>query len=569
MEASGPYIQLLAPIPAFAGFTLAQLEALYRACTLKTLAKGEAASVAGASAGELCIVVSGRLSVGGAYEAGRGDAIEAPAFFGRGPAQATAVALRDAVLLALAWEDFAQTFQANPDLAAALMSALGGGPGQVRQARPAPSRLVVCAAGEGAKLSHPVKEALLAGFETVAEVRVLTRQSFGSGMPGALALDSPEIAHWLQEQELEFDLTLIMAGDMDPNFARDAIAEADEVLFIASGENPALSAFERHALETRGATNCRLLLQKDDAGLVKKASEWIDPRPYAHVQALNFNAVLPVQLLGQAIAGKGHCIAAASTGVYAAAILGALQALEEHDLPAAALAAAGSAILPAGLLACGKLSAAQAIFEELANPMLWKRASRPDAGLYDPVPLDNFLVGAFQGLEIPTAERLFAAVSRSLSAGTSEVHRSGRLHGAVRAGIAPPAVLPPLILEGGNILVSGESETEALIAAARSLTAAPVLSLYAEHPPLGPSSISYRNLTGGALFRAAQTIDKRVRAETVLGLGPGSQPRAHAGRALVLRIPEGITPMDWPQWAVLRNIAYDWTMQELDSRGSG
>ena len=51
--------------------------------------------------------------------------------------------------------------------------------------------------------------------------------------------------------------------------------------------------------------------------------------------------------------GRGSAIAATSCGVYAAAILGALQAFEANDAPAVSLTAAGSAILPAGLLASG------------------------------------------------------------------------------------------------------------------------------------------------------------------------------------------------------------------------
>ena len=162
-----------------------------------------------------------------------------------------------------------------------------------------------------------------------------------------------------------------------------------------------MSALERHALQVRGPAHCRLVFQDGESCPASRAAGWLEHRGYGHVQALDFDSGPAVQLLGQALTGKGHAIAAASAGVYAAAILGTLQALEEYGLPAVALAAAGSAVLPAGLLACGKLGAASAIFQELANPMLWKRSSRPEAGLYDPVPLDNFLVGALQGLEIP------------------------------------------------------------------------------------------------------------------------------------------------------------------------
>jgi NTE family protein len=568
MEGSGPYIQLLAQIPAFAVFDDARLQMLYSFCALKVLAKGEAASIAGESVDELGIVVTGRIATrdGTGNEAGRGQAVEVAAFLMRTPARVTAVALRETVLLTLGWEDLAAAFQACPDLIGTVLSRMGAEHLEADHARPVPSRIVICPAGAGARLDHRAKDALLAGLESVAEIRVLTRQSFGAGMPGALALESPEIAHWLQEQELEFDLTLIVADATDLDFAAEAIEEADEVLFIAGGEDPGLSALERHALEARGAANCRLVFQQSQAGPVKRAAEWVERRGYGRAQAVDFASPAALQLMGAGLAGKGQTIAAASAGVYAAAILGALQALEEHGMPAVSLVAAGSAVLPAGLLACGKLGTAHAIFEELANPTLWKRASRPEAGLFDPVPLDNFLVGALQGLEIPAASRPFAAVSRSLSAGAAEVHRTGRLHGAVRAGIAPPGMLPPLIVEGGDILVSGENEALALLRAAGSLGASPVLSIRTRQQPLGPCPMSYRNLTGSALFRAAQAIDKRVLASTVLGAVAGSPASAAGGRAFVLPMPEGVSPMDWPQWAALRNMGYEWTLRELEAQ---
>ena len=127
-------------------------------------------------------------------------------------------------------------------------------------------------------------------------------------------------------------------------------------------------------------------------------------------------------------------------------------------------------------------------------------------------------------------------------------------------------MLPPLIVEGGDILVSGENEAQALLRAARSLGASPVLSIRTRQPPLGPCPMSYRNLTGSALFRAAQTIDKRVLASTVLGAAGCSPASAAGARALVLPMPEGISPMDWPQWAALRNMGYEWTLRELEAQ---
>lgn len=566
MEGSAPYIQLLAQVPAFAGFNAGQLEALYRFCALKVLAKGELASVRGQPVDELAVIVSGRVVAreGAAFEAGRGETVEAEAFFAGKGAQSTAAALRETMLLTLSLDDLVDAFRTAPELLGALLSRLADGNKQVARICAPPSRLVVAAAGAGAKLEPGAKEALLAGLESMTEVRALSRRSFGAGMPGALAVDSPEIAHWLQEQELEFELTIIEADEADAEFAKEAIEEADGVLFLASGKAQRPSVLETHALEARGPQNCRLILSESDA--IKNSAGWLEPRGYAATIAVDFTSPEAVRLLGQALTGKGHSIAVTCPGVYAASVLGVLEAFEEHGWPAASVAAAGSATLPAGLLACGKLSAAPAIFKELANPLLWKRSSRLDTGLYDPAPLDDFLVGALQGLEFGTASRQLAAVSRSLSAGRPEIHRTGRLNGAVRAGIVPPGILPPLILDSGDILVSGEAEAEALLAAAKSLSASPVSFFQAETPPLGGSPMSYRSLTGSALFRLTHTVDKRVRLDTILAACSGSSRCASGCEHFAIPIPAGIMPMDWPQWTLLRGAAYEWASKELEAR---
>jgi predicted acylesterase/phospholipase RssA len=257
-----------------------------------------------------------------------------------------------------------------------------------------------------------------------------------------------------------------------------------------------------------------------------------------------------------------------SRGVYAAAILGALQAMEDGNYPPACLAASGSAVLPAGLLACGvKLAVIEEIFKELANPLLWKRAPRAEAGICDPAALDNFLSGALRGLEIRAPGRLFRAVSFSLSTGLPEVHEDGNLYAPARAGIAPQGIFPPLIVDGGAILVSGEHETEALAAAARQLAPAPVTLLRTAAPALGPSPMSYRSLTGASHFRLLQSpaaIDKRLRLEAVLGAAAGKVPSGAAQRSLVIPVAENILPMDWTQWVKLRDAAYEWTAKELE-----
>jgi NTE family protein len=196
--------------------------------------------------------------------------------------------------------------------------------------------------------------------------------------------------------------------------------------------------------------------------------------------------------------------------------------------------------------------------------MLWKRASRTEAGLFDPAALDHFLAGALKGLDTGAACRPFAAVMRSLSDGAPIVHREGLLHSAVRASIAPAGILPPLIADGGLILVSGENETDALLNAAAGLSLSPLSFLQACPPPLGASEMTNRGLTGAGRFRLTEpSIDRRVRLETVLGASTPSNASRAAPRSFAIPIPEGITPMDWPDWERLRDAAYQWALKKL------
>src|SRR5262249_20073081 len=149
---------------------------------LKVLAKGDRASIAGETVDELCVVVSGRLAAAlpRPGEAGQGDPVEAKAFFTRGPAETTLVALRETVLLTLAWEGLTAAAQANPSLLTACLSRIWqeemGGRVSGRL-----SRLAICPAGSQMLLDAGHKEGLLAALESVAEVRLLSPQSFGAG----------------------------------------------------------------------------------------------------------------------------------------------------------------------------------------------------------------------------------------------------------------------------------------------------------------------------------------------------------------------------------------------------
>ncbi len=574
MDSFSNIIRFLAEVPHFSAMDARQLGCVVRLTALKVLAKGDAATVAGDKVDELCVILSGRIAEYGkgadAQEFGQGAALDAEAFFTAGPASATFVAMRESILLTLSRADLTAAFQAHPDLLSACFAAFSRTGAPPPPALSRPSRLVLCAAGSKGRLDPSVKDAFISALESAAEVRVLRKESFGS-----LALDAPDTAHWLQEQELEFDVTVVVADGADAAHAREAVEEGDEIVFIASGGGPALSSVEQHAIDRRGEHRCRLIVAKDDDIPPKNAAEWMAPRPFRSTQGVDFASPDETAIMAACLLGTGTAVAATSCGVYAASILGALQAFEANGAPPSCLAAAGSAVLPAGMLASGAtLAETEAAFRELAEPLPWKRAAKPDAGLFEAAGIDAVLASALPECNIGLSGRPFTAVSLSLSEMAPRLHREGRLYGAVRAGLTPPGLLPPLILGDGDILVSGENEVEAVVAAAASLSASQLVFLYPGAPPLGASDVSYRQLAGPSFrltaFQGLFTPERRLRFETVLGAASSRMPAAPpaaASQCFAIPIPDGVGPMDWAEWGRLRDAAFEWTSAEIEMRG--
>ena len=280
------------------------------------------------------------------------------------------------------------------------------------------------------------------------------------------------------------------------------------MLFIAGGEDPGLSALERHALEARGAANCRLVFQQGHRP-GQRAAEWVERRGYGRAQAVDFAS--PAALSSWARGSRARGMPSPRR----------VPAFTRRRFWARCRPWRSTACRPCHwwprkrhpaprLSGVRKLGTAHAIFEELANLALWKRASRPEAGLFDPVPLDNFLVGALQGLEIPAASPALCRRLAFALGDAAEVHRTGRLHGAVRAGIAPPGHAAAAHCRGRRHPCQRRERSPGPPEAARSLGARRAVHPHQAAAASCPCPMTYRNLTGSALFRAAQTIDKRV-----------------------------------------------------------
>lgn len=576
----------LACVLGLAGGERREIEALRPYLHLVVLETGDALHREGEPADALSAVVSGRLARrdgdGSAADYGPGDWIGAAAFLAGEASPATVTAIRESVILQIAREDFPFALAACPALWRMLRESgmLERGTDHSIVRKP-PRRLAVLKAGEEHRLGASLADALTSAFERHGEIRFIGSGSFGAGMPGAINLDTPQAQHWLQEQELEFDLTIIPADLSDEVTARQTLAEADEILILAEeADLPGLEAspFVEHAFATRGRHACRLAILPAGKARGRRAAS-PPPMDCRSRHVLATTSADGFEPLARLILGKAASVAAVSSGAHAAAIWGALHAMDEAGLTIGALGGAGSAAFPLALLArAGGASRMAAAFEGLAQAAAQlRRPTRPDYGLFDPRPLDEFFVSALPDLDIAHLEMPFLTVLDDLSARSAELFRAGKVRGLVRSGILAPGVLPPVIIGSGKILVSGETRPDLLARHMGAANPGPLFILEAKSAPLGPSSLGYRDLLAAPTFRLpgrsqAQPADPRLALESQLcELASRRRAPVPSGAGIVhwhIPVPEGVTPLDWHAWRALHDTAYEWAAAQIDTMRS-
>lgn len=556
----------------------AEIEALRPFLHLGVLQKGETLFDAGKPVDTASFIVSGRIAArhaaGEAQEFGRGDWLGARTLLTAEPAEFTARALRETVVMQLPRDDLAAALAASPAFARKLMITCEWETRGESRAMPAPSRLVVCRIGGDGHLEPAVIDAFGSAFDAVANVRVLRPESFGAGLPGGISFAAPETQHEFQEQEQEFDLTIIPLSPPIDDATLRAVEEADEILFIAQGSGDAAVATAnpllKHAMGTRGAGACRAVIVKE-AHATRAA--FASCRSVHRVDAADDTAFQP---LARLMMGVDLSVAALSTGVQGAAVWGALHAAATSGVRIGAIGAGGSAVVACALFAgiAGKTVRSDRLFEGLSETFAaLRRAARPDHALYEPRAVDEFLVAALPDLDIAEYDTPHVAVSSDLSAsGAAFLHRSGKLRALVRTGLTPPGLLPPVITEEGRILVSGAHHGLSLVTALKRLTPSPVLQIETRNAPLGPTTASYRDLSGGAGFRLPglgghARHDRRLSLETLLA--ETACARSHLPDAIpdvmqwLIPMPEGIGPLDWGAWRVLYDIGYEWASARI------
>src|SRR5690606_20155777 len=423
---------------------------------------------------------------------------------------ADVVALRDSEVLALPRGAFFEAARTEPDLMVELSRLMiqrarerqsGGGDPSVFgfiSARPRPIRAFV--------------ERIAAAIEADGFTCQVIDQS---------ALSSA--AEWFSRVEDAHDYVLYVAEMDEPAWAALCARQVDRVFVVGAG----LMAPPNRPLPHAGVLDAQrrtdlILLRDPRMASPANTGVWIDAvAPGRWFQAVEGDQA-DAERMGRVITGSSVGVVMSGGGARAYSHIGALRALREAGVP---IDFVGGASMGAVIAAGPALDWSQEELEarirkafvqsdplsDLAFPMLAMTRARK---------VDRLLQEAYGEIDLADLHRPFFAVSTNLTSGKLEVHRRGLMRRALRASIAIPGILPPVVIDG-QVLVDGAVLKNLPAEVMRQMNSGPVIGIdmsetrgvdpeMIEHPP----SI-WRLIATGAWRRGPPIVSILMRSATL------------------------------------------------------
>jgi NTE family protein len=182
--------------------------------------------------------------------------------------------------------------------------------------------------------------------------------------------------------------------------------------------------------------------------------------------------------------------------------------------------------------------------------------------------VERLLEAAYGDIDMADLARPFFAVSTNLTSGRIEVHRRGLMRRAMRASIAIPGLLPPIVIDG-QVLVDGAVLSNLPAEVMRQMNSGPVIGIdmsqargvdpaLIEHPP----SI-WRLLATGAWRRGPPIVSIMMRSATLTTDVEIERSRAVVD-ILVQPTPDGVDIRDWKAFVPAVDAGYRAMKAELD-----
>jgi len=451
---------LLSGLPIFEGLDEATLASIAAACGWLSLPGGATLFEAGEPPDAMYVLLSGclgsfapphgtdrRRSLG---RVTAGECVGEMGLVSGRPRMATVVALRDSEMLCLSREAFDQVLRRHPEA-------------MLRIAQLTVTRLEESSARSGPRGRAPgprsftlLPQALDVDVASFAMELVEALRRLGSVELVWSVRGADHTSHWFHKVESQNDYVVYVADHAPTTWTRLCLRQADTLLLLARAESPAapwaaLAAARDAQLATQRA---ELVLLHEGTLLRGAAARWLALQPgmpHHHVCS-----AADVPRVARLLTGTAVGLVLSGGGARGFAHLGVIRALREHGIP----------IDLVGGTSIGAIMGAAAAHGWPDEQMLevFRRTFVDSNPLGDyTLPLVSLVAGrrvstrlrrefgevAIEDLPLP-----FYCVSANLTSGHAAVHRSGELWRWLRASVAIPGVLPP-VMHHGEVFVDG------------------------------------------------------------------------------------------------------------------
>ncbi|MET0498802.1 MAG: patatin-like phospholipase family protein [Steroidobacteraceae bacterium] len=447
---------LVRAIPVFAGLDAALLDSIADAIEWFALPGGQILFDVDDPADGLYFVVSGSLGAYAPTQNGRrrlvgramtGETVGEMALISGKPRNATVIALRDSELGRLPRAAFEELMLSHPQgllrISQLMVQRLESSQRQVRGRRAVPRTFAVVPNETGAGASTFAAQ-LATHLEKIGRTELVWNQR-GTDRTSA----------WFHNIERANEFVVYVCDASPTNWSKLCLRQADAVLLLARADSTHRQ-WPQFATPESALANQRTELVLQHQGAIKPGSTaaWLDARP--GVPQHHVCNASDIGRVARLLAGRALGIVLSGGGARGFAHIGVLRAIREAGITLDAIGGTSiGAIIAAGY-------AMQWSDEELTmrvkrsfvdtNPL--NDYTLPFVSLVSGRKVSRLLQREFADVAIEDMPLPFFCVSANLTSGQLAVHRRGELWRWLRASVAIPGVLPPVVYNG-ELFVDG------------------------------------------------------------------------------------------------------------------
>ncbi len=384
-------------------------------------------------------------------------------------------------------------------------------------------------------------------------------------------------SHWFHKVEASNDYVVYVADPGASTWTKLCMRQADTLLLLAAAQNEAAPwpALAQGPDQRAALQRAELVLLHDGAIVAGAAQRWLAVQPglpHHHVRSAE-----DVPRVARMLTGTAVGLVLSGGGARGFAHLGVIRALRERGIPIDMVGGTSIGAIMGAAAALGwpdeqLVDVFRRTFVD-SNPL--GDYTLPVVSLVSGRRVSERLRREFGEVRIEDLPLSFYCVSTNLTSGTAAVHRNGELWRWLRASVAIPGVLPPVMYQG-QVFVDGATINNLPVDVMRESGACRVIGVDVGADPAFTSDVEDTDMP--PLWRVMTWFRGRRRRPNIFQIlwrsGMINSAAATAARRdqtdLLLHPPlENVDLLGWRAFEAAMEAGYTHTLESLDRLPAG